>query len=70
LEEALGQYLLYLAFLRAQEPDRLLYLAVPSEVWHNVFEEPIGQGVLAEYNLRLLVFDPVQERILQWMPTP
>src|SRR5206468_9825470 len=61
LEEALGQYLLYLVFLRAQEPDRQLYLAIPGEVWQNLFEEPIGQGLLAEYKLRLLVFDPFKE---------
>lgn len=70
LEEALGQYLLYLPFLRAQEPDRQLYLAVPGEVWQNIFEEPIGQGLLAEYKLRLLLFDPRKELILQWMPIP
>lgn len=70
LEVALGQYLLYLPFLRTNEPDRQLYLAVSEEVWHNVFEEPIGQGLLAEYNLRLLIFDPSQELIVQWKPIP
>jgi hypothetical protein len=70
LEEALGQYLLYLPFLRGQEPDRRLYLAIPREAAQNLFEEPIGQGVLAEYNLRLLVFDPLKEVIVQWMPIP
>jgi len=70
LEEALGQYLLYVPFLRSQEPDRQLYLAVSAEVWQNIFAEPIGQGVLSEYALRLLVFDPDKERILQWNPVP
>jgi hypothetical protein len=70
LEEALGQYLLYAPFLRAQEPDRDLYLAVPGEVFQNIFEEPIGKGLLNEYSLRLVVFDPTTEVILQWMPIP
>ncbi len=70
LEEALGQYLLYRLFLRNQEPDRSLYLAVPGETLRNIFDEPIGQGVLAEYRLRLLVFDPHKEEVLQWMPKP
>jgi hypothetical protein len=69
LEEALGQYLLYLPFLRGQEPDRQLYLAIPREAAQNLFEEPIGRGVLAEYNLRLLIFDPLKE-VVQWMPIP
>ena len=70
LEVALGQYLVYLSFLRVQVPDRRLYLAVPGEVWHNVVEEPIGQGLMAEYNLRLLIFDPLKEVFLQWIPIP
>jgi hypothetical protein len=70
LEVALGQYLLYLPFLRAQEPDRTLYLAIPAEVFQNVFEEPIGQGLLVEYHLRLLVFDAQKEVIVQWIPLP
>jgi hypothetical protein len=70
LEVALGQYLLYLPFLRAQEADRQLYLAIPGEVWKNVFEEPIGQGLLAECHLRLFIFDPLKEVILQWLPIP
>ena len=61
---------MYLPFLRAQEADRHLYLAVSAEVWQNVFEEPIGQGVLTEYHLRLLIFDPLKELINQWIPTP
>lgn len=70
LEEALGQYLLYAPFLRAQEADRQLYLGIPGEVFQNVFEEPIGRGLLNEYVLRLLVFDPTKEVILQWIPNP
>jgi len=70
LELALGQYLIYLPFLRRQEPDRELYLAIPREAAKNLFDEPIGRGLLAEYNLRLLVFDPLKEVLVQWMPIP
>jgi hypothetical protein len=70
LEEALGQYLLYTPFLRAQEPDRLLYLAISREVWQNLFEEPIGRGVLSEYHLLLIVFDVDTEEISEWIPEP
>ena len=70
LEEALGQYLLYTPFLRAQEPDRRLYLAVSREVWQNLFEEPIGRGVMSEYRLLLIVFDVNSEEISEWIPKP
>src|SRR5205085_8631913 len=45
LEEALGQYLLYLPFLLAQDRDRLLYLAVPGEVWQNNIRRAHRSGV-------------------------
>jgi hypothetical protein len=70
LEEALGQYLLYLPFLRMQEPERLLYRAIPRDVYQNVLEEPIGLGIRAEYALRLLVFDADNQEINQWIPKP
>jgi len=47
-----------------------LYLAVPKEVYQNVFDEPVGQGVLTEYELRLVVFDVAREEIALWMPKP
>ncbi len=70
LEKALGQYLLYIPFLRAQEAQRVLYLAVPADAYKNIFEEPIGKGILAEYHMRLLVFEPKRKVILQWTPEP
>ena len=68
LEEALGQYMLYTPFMRANDPGRQLYLAIAAEAFKNIFEEPIGRGVLDEYNLRILVFDSKKEVIVQWMP--
>ena len=70
LEEALGQYLLYIPLMRARDPERQLYLAIDAEVFKNIFEEPIGQGVLAEYSLRILIFNSEKEVIVRWIPQP
>ena len=70
LEEALGQYLLYTPFMREEDPGRQLYLAIDAEVFKNIFEEPIGRGVLDEYNLRILIFDSDREAIVRWIPQP
>jgi hypothetical protein len=70
LEEALGQYLLYAPFLHAREPERQLYLALPKDAYDSMFEAPIGQGLLKTYDLKLLVFDPVKEAIVLWLPPP
>ncbi|WP_237741211.1 XisH family protein [Geminocystis herdmanii] len=41
LEQALGQYLLYRSVIKRKEPDRKLYLAIPSIVYMDIFEQKI-----------------------------
>ena len=66
LEKALGQFILYHDLLAERDPDRILFLAVSIDVWRDVFEEPIGELLLAKKRLRVLVFDPKEEEILRW----
>lgn len=68
LEQALGQYLLYEDLMRTQYPDRLLYLAIRDTVYESFFQEEIVQIVLESHRLRLLIFDEIQEVIVQWIP--
>jgi hypothetical protein len=68
LEKALGQYVLCYSVLSEQEPERTLYLAIRSQVFENLFKEPIGQLLIRRERLKLLVFDVVTQRILKWMP--
>ncbi len=63
----MGQFVLYIDILAEREPDRVLYLAVPEAVANELFEEPIGQLLLRNKRLRLLVFEPKQEVIVQWI---
>ncbi len=69
LEKALGQYVLYFDVLVELEPERTLYLALPTWAYESLFEEPLGQLLLKNQRLRLIVFDPEQEAIKQWLPT-
>ncbi len=68
LEHALGQFILYHDILKRTEPDRELYLAVREAIFADVFEEPIGQVLLENQRVRLVVFDPQAEVILRWIP--
>ena len=68
LEKAVGQYILYYDVLKKTEPDRELYLAVPEEIFADLFEEPIGKLLIENQRLRLMVFDPFREVILKWIP--
>jgi hypothetical protein len=67
LEKALGQYILYQDILAEVEPERVLYLAIPSSVSEDLFAEPIGQLLLRNHRLKLISFDPKQEVIRQWI---
>lgn len=68
LEQAMGQHVLYRALLQAQDPGRLLFLAIPDDVWNTLFQEPIGELALVHALDRIICFDPVEERIIQWTP--
>ena len=68
LEQAIGQYTIYHDVLSRAEPDRVLFLAVNEEVYNNLFDEPIGELLLENQRVRLIIFDPHTETIRQWIP--
>jgi XisH protein len=64
---ALGQYLNYAQALEDKEPERLLYLAVPNETYNNFFQLPFIQKSLQRHGINLIIYDPIQEEIKQWI---
>jgi hypothetical protein len=69
LEQALGQYILYDDILKRTEPERELYLAMPLSAFAELFEgEQFAQILLENNRLKLLVFNPYSEEIVQWLP--
>jgi XisH protein len=69
LEDALGQFVLYELVLRRVEPRRQLFLAIPEKAWKSVFAEALGEIVLGERAVRLLIIDPQKEVVIQWVPS-
>jgi XisH protein len=67
LQNALGQFIFYQDFLMDIEPERILFLAVRQKVFINLFQEPVGQKFLENKRLKLLVFDEVNEEIIEWI---
>ncbi|MDB9516210.1 XisH family protein [Roseofilum reptotaenium CS-1145] len=63
---ALGQCLNYRSALRLTEPDRILYLAIPVDVYHEFFSRQFIQRIISEYQLKLLIFNPDQEDVVLW----
>lgn len=67
LQEALGQYSMYRVILDRNEPDRALYMAVSETAFTNVLNDALGQLVVRELQVRLIVFDETTERITRWI---
>ncbi|MBE9138905.1 XisH family protein [Nodosilinea sp. LEGE 07088] len=64
--DAIGQYAIYRAVMRRTYPEYTLYLAVNDFVFKSLFEEPIGQLMIQDEELKLIVFDADKEIIVQW----
>jgi XisH protein len=63
---AVGQYLNYRRALRAQEPKRVLYLAVPSQTYDEFFRLRFIQEGVEEYQIYLLIYDIEERSIVKW----
>lgn len=65
--QAVGQFVDYQIMLSQVQPDRLLFLAVPSDIYHSFFQIPFVLLVQQRIQLKLLVYDPQQEVIETWI---
>ena len=64
---ALGQFLSYRLALQANEPERILYLAIPLDAYKTFFQLEFSQTAVQQYQILLIVYDPVNEAIAQWI---
>ena len=64
---ALGQYLNYCQALEEQEPDRIVYLAIPIETYQDFFQLPFIQRALRRYQVKMIIYNPTVEEIQQWI---
>lgn len=66
LYQALGQYGYYLPALRRQEPDRVLYLAIPQIAYEFFFQDPIAEEIVDTHKLKFLVYSKRTESLVTW----
>jgi len=67
LEKTMGQLQLYQWALEEQEPDRQLFLAVSQSVYLKHFQKPIFQMAIRRNKINLLIYEPIDEVIIQWI---
>jgi hypothetical protein len=64
---ALGQLMNYRLALNVQNPERVLYLAVPLDIYESFFMLVFGQTAIQSYQLKLIVYDEKKEVIIKWL---
>lgn len=64
---ALGQFLNYRVALKLKKLKRILFLAVPVKIYRNFFAGELAQLSVAEYRVKLLIFDPEQAEVVEWI---
>lgn len=68
LEQALGQYVLYRQILNEMGVERSLYLAISQPTFNSIFTIELGQVLIKNQVVKLIVFDDESEAIVQWIP--
>jgi hypothetical protein len=67
LEKTMGQLQLYQWALETQDPERQLFLALSESMYLKHFQKPIFQLVIDRKKINLLIYQPEQEVIIQWI---
>jgi len=62
-----GQFINYRSALRREDPERVLYLAVPQHTYYRFFVGKFAEMVIADEGLKLMVFDVDEEMIVEWI---
>jgi XisH protein len=64
---AIGQFINYRYALELQEPERVLYLAVPLNVYNVFFVKTFINFVVQRSQINLIVYDVEKEEIAEWL---
>lgn len=64
---ALGKFINYRIALRREDPDRILYLAVPLAIYNDFFNLQFTQTVVSENKIKLIIYNIETEEIVQWL---
>jgi len=65
--KAIGQFNDYSVALELIEPERILFLAIPAEIWDRFFLKPIIQKSLERVKAKVVTYDPVLNKIVKWI---
>jgi hypothetical protein len=64
---AYGQFRIYRRGLRKTDPDRILFLAMPKDTYIELQQRAFYMDLIADENIKLLIFNPFTETIEEWI---
>ncbi len=67
LHEAVGQFRNYHRLLRLENITHELFLAIPEDAFDLLFKDDFGQLTIEEDHLKMLIYEPEQKEIIQWI---
>lgn len=67
LQQALGQYAMYLDFIELTSPEYELYLGISELAYTELFTQKAAQVVVQRHQLNVLVVNVDREEIVRWI---
>jgi XisH protein len=67
IENAIGQYVVYLKTLKRAEPSRELYLAIPAQTYDAIEEDQLTYLFRDGLLVKLIKFDQQTQKIVEWI---
>ena len=61
-----GQFLNYRLALEEFEPNRILYLAIPDDIYNTFFQDSFVQKVIENYGIKLIIVNSKKREITLW----
>ena len=65
--KAVGQFNDYYVAMEIQDPERILFLAIPENVWFAFFQKRVIQKSIQRIAAKVLVYNPITNTIIEWI---
>ena len=65
--KAVGQFNDYYVALEIQDPNRVLFLAIPEDIWLRFFQQHVIQKSLERISAKILVYNPFTNTLVKWI---
>ena len=65
--KAVGQFNDYYVALEMEDPERVLFLAIPEDIWFRFFQKRLIQKSLQRIQAKVIIYNPDNNDIVEWI---